>query len=305
MIETRKRQLLLATLAAIAGLAVIYWLIPAGVQEPGKVSTVPPLRDFDVNSANELLQRFEKLAYSWPPQGPVPPVALESLPDDMNELRVQQKKSVFFRTLAPLIAAENAAIRQQRRFLVDAFANPESLADPGTRARIERLAIRYKVAGDIEDARFQRKLLAHVDVIPAGLIMAQAANESAWGTSRFAREANNLFGIWTWNEEKGIEPLRRDPDATHFVRIYSDLQAAVENYLYTINIGSAYEGLRLQRARLRDAGKPLDPVVLAGGLARYSERGEAYVDEIRSMIRYNKLDEIERIELRDGSDAPK
>ena len=301
MIAIGKRVAVIAALAIIPVIAFIYWLATAELEEPGDLASAPPLREFEVDSASELLARFENLAYSWPPQGPVPPVALESLPDDMSELRVQQKKSAFFRTLAPLIAAENAAIRQQRQFLLEAFDKPESLADPEIRARVEKLAIRYKVAGEIGDPRFQRKLLSHVDTIPAGLILAQAANESAWGTSRFAREANNLFGIWTWNKDNGLKPLQRDPDATHFVRIYSDLQAAVGNYLYTINIGGAYQDLRQQRARLREAGKPLDPITLAGGLSRYSERGQAYVDEIRSMITYNGLDEIERLELRDGS----
>ena len=35
--------------------------------------------------------------------------------------------------------------------------------------------------------------------IPFDLIVAMAAYESAWGTSRFARQGNNLFGIRTWD----------------------------------------------------------------------------------------------------------
>ncbi|MDX1442872.1 MAG: glucosaminidase domain-containing protein [Gammaproteobacteria bacterium] len=292
--------------ALLVGIALLAWWLFAERDEAGEIAIVgeaPELRGMEPDSAEELLRRFEELDYEWPPGGPVPALAIRSLPDDMNELRVQDKKSAFFRSLAPMIAAENAVLRREREFLQQVFADPGRLEDIETRAKVEALAVRYKVAGEPTDSRFQRKLLTHVDVVPPGLILAQAANESAWGTSRFARQANNLFGIWTWNKDKGLEPLRRDPDATHFVRIYSDLQAAIRNYLYTINIGGAYEQLRQLRADMREANKPLDPIVLAGGLEKYSERGEAYVEEIRSMITYNKLDDLRRFELRDGTGA--
>lgn len=283
--------------AATALLALLaWWLLRPAAEIPGSVR----LQELDVDSAGELQQRFEELEYGWPPGGAVPAVAVPSLPGDLDQLRVQDKKSIFFRTLAPLIAAENTEIRRQREFLQRAFADPALLAEPEVRNRVEQLAIRYRIAGEPEDPRFQRRLLTVIDVLPPALVLAQAANESAWGTSRFAQEANNLFGIWTWNEEQGLAPKRRDPDATHFVRIYSDLRAAVRNYMYTINTGGAYAGLRQQRRAMREAGKPLDAIVLAGGLSRYSQRGQAYVDEIRSMISYNGLDEIPRLDLRDG-----
>lgn len=283
--------------------ALAWWFTQAGRDDGLMDKRLVKLERIRVSTAEQLSVQLEALDYRWPPQGPVPPIAVETLPDDLNEQRVQQKKSLFFRTLAPLIAAENAQLRQQRSFLLQAFADAGQLADPAVLEEIRKLAIHYKVAGEPDDPRFQRKLLTHVDVVPPGLVLAQAANESAWGTSRFALEANNLFGMWTWNAERGLEPLQRDPDATHYVRIYDDLRAAVRSYLFTINTGNAYNGLRQARAELRAAGKPLDPMILAGGLAAYSERGEAYVDEIRSIIDYNNLDDLYRFELRADEEA--
>ena len=37
----------------------------------------------------------------------------------------------------------------------------------------------------------------------------------------------------------------------------------------------------------REAGEEPDASELAGGLMRYSERGQAYIDELRAMIRHN------------------
>lgn len=300
----QRRLLWIFTPIVILIIGVAAWWLIQFAKDDGLLDRQPVELDrIRAVTAEQLSVRLDELDYRWPPQGPVPPIAVETLPDDLNEQRVQQKKSLFFRTLAPLIAAENAQLRRQRSFLQQAFADPEQLADPSILGKIRKLAIHYKVAGEPDDARFQRKLLTHVDVVPPGLVLAQAANESAWGTSRFALEANNLFGMWTWNAERGLEPLQRDPDATHYVRIYDDLRAAVSSYLFTINTGNAYSGLRQARADLRAAGKPLDPMILAGGLSAYSERGDAYVEEIRSIISYNDLDALYRLELRSDEEA--
>jgi cytochrome c oxidase subunit 2 len=127
-----------------------------------------------------------------------------------------------------------------------------------------------------------------VDAVPAALVLAQAANESGWGTSRFAQEANNLFGMWTWDKDAGLLPERRAANARHFVRVFNNLRGAVDNYLHTINTGPAYRELRMLREQQRLRGEPLSAWKLAAGLSRYSERGEEYVAEIRSIIRFNR-----------------
>jgi Bax protein len=50
-------------------------------------------------------------------------------------------------------------------------------------------------------------LLSRVDIITTGLVMAQAANESAWGKSRFAVQGNNLFGQRCYNNNANDEHI--------------------------------------------------------------------------------------------------
>ena len=57
--------------------------------------------------------------------------------------------------------------------------------------------------------------MAQIDVIPPSQAMAQAANESAWGTSRFATEAINLFGQWCFRKDCGIVSASRTAGSTH------------------------------------------------------------------------------------------
>ena len=60
-------------------------------------------------------------------------------------------------------------------------------------------------------------LLNRVDVIPPSLALAQGANESAWGTSRFSKEGNNYFGQWCFKLGCGLVPRQRDSGAQHEV----------------------------------------------------------------------------------------
>ena len=192
---------------------------------------------------------------------------------------------------------ENGRIWNERVFLLQQFgAGP---VDPKSDAgqEVARIAARYRVDGDLNDPKTRDTLLRRVDVVPVSLVLAQAAQESGWGTSRFALESNNLFGIWTWNEDAGSVPLNRPDDATHLVRVYPDIEASVRAYLHNIDIGFAYTDFRDLRAEMRAAGKPLDPFELAGALDRYSTAGDMYVNDIRVMLRSTELDKLGSLSL--------
>ena len=116
------------------------------------------------------------------------------------------------------------------------------------------------------------------------------------GRSRFAREANNLFGIWTWGE-KGIIPARREEGQTHKVKIYDSLLESVRSYILTLNRVSAYNKLREIR---RNSFDSLD---LAHGLLNYSQRREEYVQDVKKMIQDNNLKAFDRCTLSNNSRA--
>jgi len=243
-------------------------------------------------SAEALKNIFSSEDYDWPPSDTVPPYAVQNLPYGLDTLDRDEKKTVFYRALLPIVLAENTRIWNERVFLLQQFGL--GAVDPHSDAGLEvaRIADRYRVDGDLNDPHTRDTLLRRVDVVPVTLVLAQAAQESGWGTSRFALESNNLFGIWTWDEDAGSVPLNRRTDATHMVRIYPDIQSSVRAYLHNINIGFAYTDFRDLRADMRAAGKPLDPFALAGALDRYSAAGDIYVNDIRTMLHSDELDKL-------------
>ena len=121
---------------------------------------------------------------------------------------VKEKKKIFFEYMLPMIRQTNAAVLTQRESILtiqQKFINNGKI-EPADQLVLDELLDTYHV--DVEDEITMAhitELLSRCDIVPAGLILAQSANESAWGTSRFAVKANNFFGLWCF---------RRPPIAT-------------------------------------------------------------------------------------------
>jgi Bax protein len=228
-----------------------------------------------------------------PPAKPLPEMG--ATPDFAAIGNVGEKKTAFFGFLAPAIAIENHRIQQERDFL-NSMLEAESTArqNPDNLAKAEKLAKDYRYATPSEGITqsWIQAMLLRVNVLPPALVLTQAANESAWGTSRFATQANNYFGQWCYRAGCGLVPLRRTEGATHEVAKFNSAQESVAAYFMNVNRNRAYTELHAIRAELEQTGQDLKSektaLALTQGLSHYSERGQAYVDELQAMIRHNK-----------------
>jgi Bax protein len=144
-------------------------------------------------------------------------------------------------------------------------------------------------------------LLLRVDTVPAALALAQAIDESGWGTAHLARESNGLFGEHApAGSGKGAI---RVASANVAVAAFPSLLDGVLGYLTTINRNRAYAALRKLRAQHRRDGRHPDGYALAQGLRDYSARGEVYVRDLRRLIRAHKLDVYDDAKLATDSGA--
>ena len=218
---------------------------------------------------------------------------IEVFPDFAAVVDIDVRKQQFFSFLKDHIFAANAQVLETRRQLrlhdrVVAGGNPLS---PTERAWVLQLADEYELdASELDEREITAELMKRVDEVPIAMALAQAANESAWGTSRFALEGNNIFGQWCFEEGCGLIPLRRRRNASHEVRKFESVSESVIAYIKNINTHYSYEGLRELRARMRQRNESLNAIELAAGLGAYSERGESYVDEVQNLIIQNELD---------------
>ncbi|MBM6551202.1 glucosaminidase domain-containing protein [Marinomonas ostreistagni] len=202
---------------------------------------------------------------------------------------VQTRKDAFFEFLIPFANEKNALLLKDRERLIKILENPE----PPTREEKTWLAALRKIHNLRKVGVYTHEdiaaLLKYVDIIPTSLVLAQAANESAWGTSRFAVEGNNYFGQWCFRKGCGLVPNARGEAQDHEVKKFSDARESVFAYIDNLNSNSAYKELRAIRAKLREQNKTITGLALVHGLEHYSQRGQDYIDEIGSLIDYNEL----------------
>ena len=211
------------------------------------------------------------------------------LPDFATIKDIKEKKRQFFEFLRPAVEKENALITEERNTalrLLDKISLEEPLSSSETK-QLNDLVKKYRVSKKYSMLQKLNELAHRIDIIPTSLVLVQAANESAWGTSRFARIGLNFFGIWCYKKGCGMVPRSRNVGAKHEVAAYKSVDQAVRRYLYNINTNSAYTVFRAIRGQLRAQNQSLQPEVLATGLLPYSERGTDYVLEITEMIRHN------------------
>ncbi|WP_108125931.1 glucosaminidase domain-containing protein [Saccharospirillum mangrovi] len=231
------------------------------------------------------------LGLGWPVQASDLALLDSALPDLTEVVDVAEKKAQFLDYLAPRVKAENHRIEAERAWLtlMREQANDGVPYEPWQAALLARLGAYYEIDFEPGTDAYFTHMLHRVDTLPVSLVLAQAAKESGWGTSRFAVEGNNLFGQWCFSEGCGLVPSGRPDGERYEVKAFDTVAQAVSAYFRNVNTHDPYLPLRNIRAELRYLSVPLESDTLAWGLERYSTRGEAYIREISDLIDYNDL----------------
>ena len=220
----------------------------------------------------------------------VKPISLTLLPTEITKIEnVKKRKNLFIQIILPLIIAENNNIKLDRNKLFSILNKSKN-----SKAEQNWLNSKFKQYGVMNKDLPTLKI--RMDQIPTSMIIAQAAKETGWGTSRFAQEGNALFGQWTWSGE-GIKPANADKDTTHKVMKFNVLQASVKAYQRNLNTHSSYRDFRSARAELRDNREKLDSMILTEHLDSYAETGKEYVKILQQIIRQNDLTDFDDAKL--------
>ena len=85
--------------------------------------------------------------------------------------------------------------------------------------------------------------------VPTSIIIAMAGIESAWGTSRFAKEGNNLFGIRTWDLEEPHMKPKDVQDAKFGLKKYATKCDSIKDMIRILNTHPAYIEFRVERIK--------------------------------------------------------
>jgi len=212
-----------------------------------------------------------------------------------EESSIHLKKSVFFRTMTFMALKVNENIQHQRQKLLQLDKKKKLSADD--REWLEQMMAKYRVSrkGSPYSSDQLAELHLRIDIIPPSLTLVQSAIESAWGSSRFAREGNALFGQWSTNH-RGIKAKRSDVRLATF----SSPRESVAAYCLNLNTHPSYSIFRVTRGEMRKEGRPLDGAELAMHLEKYSAKGVEYTSLVKNMIARHGLEIADTARLANG-----
>ena len=278
------------------------------ILDSSKVNSLYSEKNIEEIYNQSLEENIDRLVVNIKPKPINPSIILQKTKTDNQSLlsfnlesfefdNFSNKKEEFIKTLLPLISYENQKIlidRENLKNIKTTLLDNKTLKNKDL-LYLSKIAKKYNISTknkykiDLID-----QLLTSVDTIPNSVVLAQAANESGWGTSRFAKEYNAIFGEYTYNFSEGVIPLKREEGKTHLVKSFTSFDKSVESYFKNINTHYAYEEFRLMRKIMRDKNNFTNINLLVGTLDNYAEDNK-YVDTINAIIKSNNLTQFDII----------
>lgn len=193
----------------------------------------------------------------------------------LDEVSIEEKKKTFIDMLIPSILIAKHQLKEEKKHLKKLLLKDKLTAE-------ERLWIQKKKY--IFKASSAKDLYNKMALHPTSIIIAQAIIESGWGTSKFFEKANNVFGIWSFNEhEKRIPASIKRGKKTVYLKKYSSVEESIFDYFLVLSTKDAYKDFREKRLESQD------PFVLIEHLGKYSELGQEYIENLKNTIQKNKL----------------
>ncbi len=266
------RRFLLAILVVFTVSAIIIFLQPS----ESVVDDAVFVRYCNSSSVDSILSSKDKL---------VLPVLYKNVPN-LKDVHYKIRMKKFIDMMLPSVLMAREKIIQERYRVIEINAAVISgVASVPDSLYVEKMKKTFKT-NSVEEVL--RRLHPH----PVSIVLAQAAIESGWGTSRFCREANNIYGIWSFStKEKRIKAGEARSGTNIYLRKYDSLFESIYDYYLTIAKANAYKEFR--EARLHSN----NPYRLIWYLHNYSEKRYEYVRSLRNVIEFNNLHKYDEYQL--------
>lgn len=153
----------------------------------------------------------------------------------------------------------------------------ELIANSPENEELITLKKRYRV-------KTNQELLIKLKPHPISIALSQAAIESAWGTSRFFKEAKNIFGVWSFRESEPRIPANATRDGkTIYLKKFNTIEEAVSQYYNMLSSNKVYTEFKIANYYSDNS------IEIAKKLLKYSEQGELYTKKIIAVLKYNNF----------------
>lgn len=256
----------------IASLLIAFFLV-----SKTEVNTYVDIQYVHLDSPEKIIDITDSL---------VQPVLYDSL-IIRSFISTEERKKQFVNQVLPAILVVRYQMENKSKKVRKIIKKIEEgeILKPKEQTFVDSLMVKYR-------AKSHENLLLRLKPHPVSLVLAQAAVESGWGSSRFAVEGNNLFGIWTTpGDPNVIKSMYNREDQTIFLKKYKNIAESVDHYFLTIGRHKAYRSFRTKRY------EEVDVFALIDELNKYSEKGEEYTSLLKKMIEWNNFQKYDRYQI--------
>ena len=192
---------------------------------------------------------------------------------DFTNVKGKSKKQIFIDTLIPTIEKIRAKVEADKQYVIS-LIEKEILTEE-EKLFLNEMYTKYKVK-----SKSKNDLVHKMVVPPTSFILGQASLESGWGSSKLAREGNNLFAIRSTLKDKE-RTVYLGPN--QFYKKYETLEDSLMDYIMTLSRHSSYSNLR------KAINNGEETIVLVKHLGNYSEVKYIYEQRLTQIITKNNL----------------
>ena len=114
---------------------------------------------------------------------------------DFDKVKGKSKKQIFIDTLIPTIEKIRAKVEADKQYVISLIE--KEILNEEEKLFLNEMFTKYKVR-----SRSKKDLVHKMVVPPTSFILGQASLESGWGSSKLAKEGNNLFAIRSTLKDK-------------------------------------------------------------------------------------------------------
>lgn len=215
-----------------------------------------------------------------------PPIPIGTYKPDFRDIKdVSEKKKIFIEFMSKEIDEANQELCKQRQTILklQEILNDKQDLDENQKTKVKKYTSFYKVWNANTLQEQVNALVTKVNIAPKSLVIAQAILETGWGTSRFAVDYNNYFGLHCFEENCGVKA--KDSDVQ--VETFKDVGDSILGYYFRLNTGEKFAKFRQVRQANGDTSQ------LINTLTEYSAlEGDEYQNRLNSVIKSNNLDKL-------------
>lgn len=282
--------------AALSAVVIAVFAIRFGNDQMPAVETtaegvfIPPVK---TEQLQRVFQAYDyDMVHHLKENKPVPRLFVRSVPEDFNREKYDEvRPALFYEMMLPVILKANETLAAERERLMRLKREFDDTGDLSAQSmeELREWIKRYDVKPSDDLDTLFNALIPRVDGVTPTLLLTMAAQDSGFGTSRYAREYNAVFHQRDWNGNGAVPDEVQKEGPQYRIKVFNSLYDAVISQIHYLNTNGYFENYRIARAKYRRSNNPMRGYSIAHLLINFPYKPFKYPDIIKHLIAQYEL----------------